>query len=64
MVIKEYGQNVNRGIVSFKGGNKMRWYLYGNSILTEGQMHVVWMENHMKEHKNFAKWLETQQKIS
>ena len=42
----------------------MRWYLYGNSILTEGQMHVVWMENHMKEHKNFAKWLETQQKIS
>lgn len=42
----------------------MQLYLYGNSILTQGQMHTVWMENHRAEHRNFAKWLQTQRKIS
>lgn len=42
----------------------IQWYVYGNSILTEGQMHVVWMENYMTEERSFRKWLSTQQKIS
>lgn len=45
-------------------GGKMNYYLFGNSILTEGQMHVVWMENYMAENKNFQKWLQTQQRAS
>lgn len=42
----------------------MQLYIYGNSILTEGQMHVVWMKRHMTQNPNFVKWLKTQQKIS
>jgi len=42
----------------------MNRYVYGNSIFTGGEMHVIWMRYHMTENKNFSQWLQTQQKIS
>lgn len=41
----------------------MQFYLYGNSVLTEGQMHTVWMQLENRP-CNFSKWLKEQQKIS
>lgn len=42
----------------------MNFYLFCNAILTEGQMHVIWMKKYMTDNKNFQKWLQNQQRIS
>jgi len=42
----------------------MNWYLFNGNIYNEGQMHTIWMKYHMKDFRNFSKWLEKRQKVS